>query len=66
MKFVGLTKAQVAASRKKYGANIIPGVKRKTAWQFLLDVFRDKINLIGAAVRGFGVDAVAAQRIRES
>ena len=46
MKFVGLTKAQVAASRKKYGANIIPGVKRKTAWQFLLDVFRDKINLI--------------------
>ncbi len=46
MKFVGLTGAQVVASRKKYGTNVIPGVKRKTAWQFLLDVFRDKINLI--------------------
>ena len=46
MKFVGLNAAQVMQSRKKYGANVIPGVRRKTAWQFFLEMFQDKINLI--------------------
>ena len=46
MKFVGLNASQVAQSRKKYGANVIPGVRRKTAWQFFLEMFQDKINLI--------------------
>ena len=46
MKIVGLTSAQVAASRKKYGTNTVPGVKPRTAWQFFLEMFRDKINLI--------------------
>ncbi len=63
MKFVGLTAAQVAQSKKKYGTNVVPGVKRKTAWQFLWEIFNDKINLIllgmlvvflGLAVFGFG------------
>lgn len=46
MKIVGLTSAQVAVSRKKFGTNVIPGVRRKTAWQFFLEMFNDKINLI--------------------
>ena len=63
MKIIGLTSAQVIASRKKYGTNIVPGVKRKTAWNFLCEVFQDKINLIllgmlvvflALAVAGFG------------
>ncbi len=63
MNFVGLTAAQVAQSKKKYGTNVVPGVKRKTAWQFLWEIFNDKINLIllgmlvvflGLAVFGFG------------
>ena len=46
MKMIGLTSAQVAASRKKFGTNTIPGVQPKTAWQFFLEMFQDKINLI--------------------
>lgn len=46
MKIVGLDTAQVIQSRNKYGTNTIPGVKPKTAWHFLLEVFHDKINLI--------------------
>lgn len=46
MQIVGLDSGQVAQSRQKYGRNIVPGVKQKTAWQFLLEVFQDKINLI--------------------
>ena len=46
MKFVGLTSAQVISNRRKYGENVLPVVARKTAWQFLLEVFEDKINQI--------------------
>lgn len=46
MKIVGLTSAQVAQSKKKFGTNTIPGVRRKNAWQFFLEMFQDKINLI--------------------
>ena len=46
MKYRGLSAARVLENRQKYGANIMPEVRAKTVWQFLLDVFRDKINLI--------------------
>ena len=46
MKIVGLNSAQVISNRKKYGENIIPNVRPKTAWQFFLEIFQDKINLI--------------------
>jgi len=46
MKMIGLTGKQVAQSRKKFGSNVIPGVRPKTAWQFFLEMFNDKINLI--------------------
>ena len=46
MKIVGLNSKQVLQSRKKFGVNIIPGVKRKTAWHFFMETFHDKINLI--------------------
>jgi len=46
MKIIGLNSAQVAQSKKKYGTNTVPGVKRKTAWQFFMETFNDKINLI--------------------
>lgn len=46
MKYRGLTAAAVAQSREKYGANTMPEPHAKTAWEFLLDVFRDKINII--------------------
>lgn len=46
MKIVGLSTAMVAQSRKKFGANVIPAVRQKTAWQFFVEMFQDKINLI--------------------
>ena len=46
MKFIGLTSKQVLQSKKKFGTNIIPGVKRKTAWQFFFEMFQNKINII--------------------
>ena len=46
MKIIGLTPAQVAKSRKKFGKNVIPESQKKTAWQFFLEIFSDKINLI--------------------
>ncbi len=42
----GLTAQQVIQSRKKYGANILPKPRMKTALDFLRDVFSDKLNLI--------------------
>ncbi|MBD5401084.1 cation-transporting P-type ATPase [bacterium] len=63
MKYKGLTPAAVAARRKKYGANIVPGPIPKSAWYFLAQVFQDKINRIllimmlafmGLAIAGFG------------
>ena len=59
----GLSLAAVAQSREKYGANTMPDPRVKTAWDFLVDVFRDKINLIllimtvifaGLATAGYG------------
>ena len=46
MKIVGLNSNQVAQSRKKYGTNTVPAAKLKTAWQFFMETFHDKINLI--------------------
>lgn len=63
MKFKGLSPAQVADSRKKYGHNILPMPAPKSAWYFFKQVFQDKINLIllimlglfaGLAVIGVG------------
>jgi len=42
----GLSSAQVIRSREKYGANILPKPRMKTAMDFLRDVFSDKLNLI--------------------
>ncbi len=42
----GLTAAQVIASREKYGTNEMPRPRLKTAWQFFLEVFQDKLNII--------------------
>ena len=42
----GLTPEQVLASREKYGKNQMPAPKLKSAWQFFLEVFQDKLNLI--------------------
>lgn len=46
MKYTGLNSRQVLQSRKKFGANIVPGVKPKSAWCFFKETFHDKINLI--------------------
>ena len=41
----GLTNRQVVLNREKYGANIMPEPAKKSAWDFFVDVFRDKINV---------------------
>ncbi|MCM1294056.1 MAG: cation-transporting P-type ATPase [Muribaculaceae bacterium] len=46
MELSGLTTNQVIQNRQKYGANILPRPRSKTAWDFLRDVFTDKLNLI--------------------
>ncbi|MBO7644818.1 MAG: cation-transporting P-type ATPase [Alphaproteobacteria bacterium] len=46
MKIIGLNSKQVAYNRRKYGTNVVPGVRLKTAWQFFYETFQDKINLI--------------------
>ena len=46
MKYRGLSAVRVVTNRQKYGANTMPEPHAKTVWQFLLDVFRDKINMI--------------------
>lgn len=59
----GLSLAQVVTNREKYGTNKMPDPRVKSAWNFLVDVFRDKINLIllimtfifvGLAILGYG------------
>ena len=63
MNLQGLSQAQVIASRKKYGRNELPSPKLKSGWQFLIEVFQDKLNLIllvmmlifiGLGVTGYG------------
>ena len=46
MNLRGLTQAQVLESRQKYGINQMPQPKLKTGWQFFVEVFQDKLNLI--------------------
>ena len=46
MKLNGLNSSQVAQSRRKFGTNTVPEAKRKSAWQFFMETFDDKINLI--------------------
>lgn len=46
MNINGLTTAQVTKSRNKYGANEMPRPRLKTGWEFFIDVFKDKLNLI--------------------
>ena len=42
----GLTSAQVLESRQKYGTNKLPEKKLKTPFQFFMETFEDKLNLI--------------------
>lgn len=42
----GLTPAQVITSREKFGANEMPRPKLKSAWQFFVEVFQDKLNIV--------------------
>ena len=63
MNLQGLTQTQVIKSREKYGINQMPQPKLKTGWQFFIEVFQDKLNLIlllmmlifiGLGVSGYG------------
>lgn len=42
----GLTNQEVLASREKYGSNKLPEKKLKTGFQFFIETFKDKLNLI--------------------
>lgn len=42
----GLTSKQVEESRQKYGSNKLPEKKLKTGFQFFMETFKDKLNLI--------------------
>ena len=46
MQIKGLTDKQVILNREKYGANVFPEPVKKTVWNFLFDVFRDRINMV--------------------
>ena len=46
MNLNGLTASQVTANRAKYGANEMPRPKLKSAWQFFIEVFQDKLNIV--------------------
>jgi len=63
MKITGLTEREVLANRAKYGVNTVPEPRVKTAFDFLIDVFRSRINLLllvmtvlflGLALFGYG------------
>lgn len=47
---IGLTSEEVSKSRKIYGANVLPEKKLKTAWDFVAETFKDKLNLILVAM----------------
>ena len=58
----GLTSKQVLESRDKYGSNKLPEKKLKTGFEFFIETFKDKINLILLAMMiVFTVLAVAGQ-----
>lgn len=42
----GLTNKQVLESREKYGSNKLPDKKLKTGFEFFIETFKDKLNLI--------------------
>lgn len=42
----GLTSKQVEQSRQKYGSNKLPEKKLKTGFEFFIETFKDKLNLI--------------------
>lgn len=43
---VGLTNEQVLESRKKFGSNKLPEKRLKSGFEFFMDTFKDKLNLI--------------------
>ena len=45
-KITGLTSKQVITNRDKYGMNQMPRPKLKTVWNFLGEVFTDKLNVV--------------------
>lgn len=45
-KITGLSTKQVLANRNKYGINQMPRPKQKTIWNFLGEVFTDKLNIV--------------------
>ena len=62
-KIIGLTTRQAEINRKKYGENKLPRLKMYSAWDFFVDVFRDKLNLVllfmmlmflGLGIAGYG------------
>ena len=62
-KIIGLTTRQAEINRKKYGENKLPRPKMYSAWDFFVDVFRDKLNLVllfmmlmflGLGIAGYG------------
>ncbi|MBQ7056123.1 MAG: cation-transporting P-type ATPase [Alphaproteobacteria bacterium] len=44
--YQGLTDKQVLISRNKYGVNQMPRPKLRSSWDFLKEVFQDKLNII--------------------
>lgn len=42
----GLTSSEVLKSREKYGSNKLPEKKLKTPFQFFMETFEDKLNLL--------------------
>lgn len=42
----GLTNKQVLENREKYGSNKLPDKKLKTGFEFFIETFKDKLNLI--------------------
>ncbi len=42
----GLTAQQVIDSRNKYGMNLMPRPKLRSAWDFFVEVFKDKLNIV--------------------
>lgn len=46
MDFPGLTSSEVQDMRKKYGSNKLPEPKLKSGFQFFIETFQDKLNMI--------------------
>lgn len=58
----GLTNKEVISSREKFGTNKLPEAKQKTAFQFFMETFKDRLNQILLAMMiVFTVIAVMGQ-----